>query len=348
MRWRILLTLLRGKSIDAELCDMLDYVIEENLTYRRAHGPLRHLTNNERLRLSLLARKIARKNFDSICTIFKPETVIGWYRKILRESHTYKAVRSKGGRPSTHKEIEAKLVQIATENRFWGYGKLQGALKNAGHTVSKSTIKRILERNGIPPMKDRQKQSRWSEFIKANMDVLWAGDFAAVDVLTTFGVKTKYILFFIHYKTRHVHIGGITENPTGSWMRNVARQLVDCENGPLIGSKYLILDNDGTFQDGGFRSIIGSSGIEFVKIPVRSPDLNAYAERWIRSLREECLNHLILLRSRSLDYAVNQYVIHYNRERNHQGIGNRLVSSSHKRQAVRLGGLLRYYGRDAA
>ena len=169
------------------------------------------------------------------------------------------------------------------------------------------------------------------------------------------GLVRYHVLFFIDIKTRHVHIGGIVHQPHGAWMKQVARNVTDEVDGFLKGMRYLIHDRDPLFTDE-FRNILRGTGVECVKLPVSSPDLNAYAERFVLSIKSECFNKLIPLGERHLRRAVKEFVEHYHLERNHQGLDNQLITSpaapGNDNEPIarreRLGGLLNYYYRDAA
>ena len=189
------------------------------------------------------------------------------------------------------------------------------------------------------------------------MDVLAGTDFFTVEVLTLHGLVTYYVLFFIHLESRRVEVAGITPHPNEAWMQQIARNVTMDEWGFLESRRYLIHDRDTKFTDS-FRAIVRSSGVEPLKLPARSPNLNAYAERWVKSVKDECLSKLIFFGEASLRRALRNYVTHYHRERNHQGKNNVLLFPTVKakvesrdspvRCGERLGGLLKYYHREAA
>ena len=255
-----------------------------------------------------------------------------------------------------NKEVEALVVRMAQENRSWGYDRIVGALANLGDTISDQTVGNILKRHGIPPAPERKTTTTWKEFIRTHMDVLVATDFFTAEVWTLGGLVTYYVLFFIHLGSRQVHIAGMTPHPNEAWMVQVARNLTMEEWGFLSPGQYLIHDRDGKYCPA-FQQVIDATGVKRVPLPPRSPNLNAYAERWVRSIKEECLSRLILFGEASLHDALTQYGEHFHHERNHQGKGNVLlfptVSQDAERQGPvqcreRLGGLLKYYARKAA
>jgi transposase InsO family protein len=248
------------------------------------------------------------------------------------------------------------IVQMALENPSWGYTRIRGALGNLGHQVGRGTIANILKENGVEPAPERGTHTRWSTFLKAHWECLTATDFLSVEVCTIGGLVTYYILFFIDIASRSVHVAGITPHPDNSWMTQVARNVTDAKDGVLRSKRFLLLDRDRKYSDA-FRGIINRAGIEVVRLPPRSPNLNAFAERFVRSIKEECLSRMIFFGHTSLRYAITQYLAHYHHERNHQGLDNRLLGPSGVvckswaapvKRRKRLGGMLSYYHREAA
>jgi putative transposase len=188
-------------------------------------------------------------------------------------------------------------------------------------TVSAQTVGNVLKRHGIAPAPERKTITTWKEFIRTHMDVLVATDFFTAEVWTPGGLVTYYVLFFLHLGSREIHVAGITPHPNEAWMVQVARNVTMEEWGCLAPGQYLIHDRDTKFC-AAFQQIIDDAGVERVVLPPRSPNLNAYAERWIRSVKEECLSRVILFGEASLRHVLNEYVDHYHQERNHQGKGN--------------------------
>jgi hypothetical protein len=252
--------------------------------------------------------------------------------------------------------VEALVVRFARENRSWGYDRIVGALANLGHSISDRTVGNILRRYNLTPAPERSRTTTWKEFIRAHMDVLAGTDFFTVEVLTWRGLVTYYILFFIELGSRRVWLGGITRHPDSEWMEQVARNATMEDTGYLNGCRYLLHDRDQKFC-GEFRETLAAGGVECTPIPARSPNLNAHSERWVRSIKEECLSKLILFGDASLRRAVSEYLQHYHQERNHQGKGNVLLFplSTPSKPGLpgaigcreRLGGLLKYYRRAA-
>ncbi len=249
-----------------------------------------------------------------------------------------------------------RLVQrMAKENRTWGYGRIQGALGNLGHQICKTTVRRVLKERGIAPAPERSRKTTWNEFIQNHWDSLAACDFFTVEVWTPFGLVCHMVFFVIELSTRRVEIAGIAPDPNGSWMNQVARNLTDCLDGFLVGKRYLIHDRDPLYTSQ-FTMTLAAAGVRCVKLPPKSPNLNAYAERYVRSIKSECLDRMIFFGEKHLRHVVTEYVAHYHVERNHQGIDNRLIerSGDHSEEVgpiqlrTRLGGMLKYYYRTAA
>jgi putative transposase len=243
---------------------------------------------------------------------------------------------------------------MAEENPGWGYTRIRGALANLGHEIGRGTIAEILKQAGMEPAPERERKTAWAEFLRAHWDVMGATDFFTVEVWTLRGLVRYHVLFVIRLSTREVNIAGIVLEPDGEWMKQGARNLTDCVDGFLSGYRYLIHDRSTLFTKE-FQMILESAGVKSVRLPPRSPNLNAYAERFVRSIKEECLSRMILIGEGSLRRAVDQFCEHYHRERNHQGLGNKIIEPEFCTDGAggvqcreRLGGLLRYYYRDAA
>ncbi len=197
----------------------------------------------------------------------------------------------------------------------------------------------ILKRHGLPPAPERKTTTTWTEFIRTHMDVLVATDFFTAEVWTLGGLVTYYVLFFIHLGSRQVHIAGITPHPNEAWMVQMARNVTMEEWGFLSPGQYLIHDRDGKYCPA-FQQLIDAAGIMRVPLPPRSPNLNAYAERWVRSVKEECLARMLLFGEGALRHALTQYVTHFHHERNHQG--TRATCSSFRWSAQPQSGKAQY------
>jgi putative transposase len=355
MDWKTLLAYITG-TVDQELLLRNEYLVTENrILCNHIQGRIR-LSDGERKTLADTGRKLGKQALQEVATIVKPDTILGWHRTLVAQKFDGSTQRKAPGRPMIDQELEALVVRMARENRFWGYDRIVGALANLGYTVSDQTVGNILKRHGIPPAPDRKMTTTWKEFIRTHMAVLVATDFFTAEVWTLGGLVTYYVLLFIRLGTREVHVAGMTPHPNEAWMVQVARNLTMEAWGFLSPGQYLIHDRDGKYCPA-FHQLIDAAGVTRVPLPPRSPNLNAYAERWVRSVKEECLSRLILFGEASLWHALQEYVEHYHHERNHQRKGNALLFPTSRADETRtgpihcrerLGGLLKYYACEAA
>jgi putative transposase len=351
--FRFLLIAVAGWMNQRQL-EMIEYLREENRVLREQLGERRlRLTDDQRRRLATRAKGLGRKLLAEVATNVTPETLLRWHQRLIAQK--YDGGKRGPGRPSTAAEVEQIVVQMAEENRDWGYRRIQGALSNLGHKLARSTIADILERHGIEPAPERNRKATWKEFLTQHWDLIVAADFFTIEVWTGKGLQRFIVLFFIELSTRRVQIAGISAAPNGLWMSQIARNLTDSVDGLLTGKRYLIHDRDPLFTEE-FLMTLRDAGVQSVKLPARSPNLNAYAERFVRSIKESCLERLILFGESALRTAVQNFVCHYHRERNHQGLENRpiqpetehLANTGAVQRRERLGGMLNYYYRTAA
>ena len=240
---------------------------------------------------------------------------------------------------------------MAVENPSWGYTRIQGALKNLGHSVARATVARILRRHGIPPSRERPLQ--WRTFLRAHWSALLAADFFTTEVWTVRGLVTYYTLFVIELHTRRVHVLGSTPYPDEAFVIQTMRQLTDHVEGGLRTRSILICDRDRKWS-AAVQHFLTAAGVRIVQTPFRAPNCNAYAERFVRAIKEECLSKVIPLGERQLRWTVAEFVAHYHGERNHQGLDNELIDALHQQPACglvrrrqRLGGILSFYHRAA-
>ncbi len=356
MDWIRILAYITG-TVDQELLLRNEYLVVENRILKAQLKTSLRLTDAERITLAEIAHRLGRKALEDVANVVKPETIRGWYRKQVARKFDGSKSRRYPGRPRIDDEIEQLVVRMAKKNSDWGYDRIVGAMANLGYTLSDQTVGNILQRHGIPPAPERKRTTTWINFIRAHMSVLAGTDFFTVEVLTLRGLITYYVLFFIQLESRRVEVAGITPHPNEAWMKQIARNVTMDEWGFLENCRYLIHDRDTKFMDS-LRTIIKSSRVEPLKLPARSPNLSAFAERWVRSVKEEALSKLILIGEASLRRVLREYLTHYHQERNHQGKGNVLLFPSSqapttcRNQSVicreRLGGLLKYYHRQAA
>ena len=331
---------------------VITYLVEENRILKEqleSSGKRLRFTDDQRRRLAAKGKPLGRKVLDTIATIVTPDTILAWYRRLIAAKWTYP--RKRVGRPGVMKEIRELVVRMAEENPSWGYARIQGALKHLDHRVARSTIAKTLKEHGIKPSPERPMS--WRTFVRSHAHLIAAADFFTTEVWTANGLVRHFTLFVINIATRRVCVAGTTTNPTSAWMEQIARNLTDCEEGFLAGRRFLIIDRDAIFSPR-FKSILDDAGVEILLTAYQAPNMNAYAERFVRSIKSECLDQMILLGRESLVRAIAEYTAHYHDERSHQGIGNQLICGAEiqSRGCVevtqRLGGLLNYYHRQAA
>ena len=351
--WARLLAYVTG-LVNQRLLLQCEYLIAENRILRSHRPGNVRLSNPERRTLAEIGKRLGRHLLAEVACVAKPETILGWYRRVIARKFDGSKHRSYPGRPRVDLEVEALIVRMARENGTWGYDRFAGAVANLGHHVSDQTVGNVRRRHGIPTAPKRSQTTTWKDFISAHMAVLAGSDFFTVEVLTWRGLATYYVLFFIHLVTRRITLAGITRHPTEAWMTQMARNAVDDTSGALRQCRYVLHDRDAKYCMA-FDDVLASEGVRCLKIPSRSPNLNAFAERWVRSVKQECLSRLILFGERSLQRALTEFIAHYHAERNHQGKGNVLLfpapaPARHGRSVrcrERLGGLFRYYCRAA-
>src|SRR5712691_11384163 len=314
------------------------------------------LSDTECRRLAKLAHPLGCKRLKHLATLATPDTLMRWYKRLIADKFDGSKTRKELGRPRVCEEIEQLVIRMAEENPTWGYRRIQGALANLGHHIDKITVRNILRRHLLDPAPKRSETGMsWTQFIKMHWAVLAATDFFTVEVATWHGLVTYYVLVVIELATRRVQIAGITAHPTAAFMQQCARQLTDPFEGFLLGKRYLLHDRDTKFTQA-FDGLLKDSGVEPILLPPRSPNLHAYCERFVRSMKEEALERMVMLGEHSLYHVIHEYLAHYHAERNHQGLDNRLIApegavgcqTGRVVRRERLGGLLSYYHREAA
>jgi hypothetical protein len=239
------------------------------------------LTDAERVTLAEIAHRLGRKALEDVANVVKPDTLMGWYRKLVDISARKfdgSKLRHYPGRPRIDGEIERLVVCMAKENSDWGYDRIVGAMANLGYTLSDQTVGNILRRHSILPAPERKRTTTWADFIHTHMAVLAGTDFFSEEVLTLRGLVTYYVLFFIQLESRKVEIAGITPHPNEQWMKQIARNVTMDEWGFLDNCRYLIHDRDTKYCQS-FRKIIETGDVKTLPLPARSPNLNAFAER---------------------------------------------------------------------
>jgi putative transposase len=328
-----------------------DYLRTEVRLLRKSLGKRRLLLSaDDRRELAQKAMALGRKALAGFVSIVTVDTLLRWHRELIRAKWTQPGRRP--GRPRTPNEIRALVVRFAQENAGWGYTRLMGAIRNLKLPIGRTTVGNILKENGILPSPERE--TSWRQFLKSHAAAMVAMDFFTTEVWTWRGLSTIYTLFAIDHKTRAVQFLGTTANPDGAFMAQVARNITGVEDGWIRRKTLLFADNDTKFT-AQFRAILAATGLVSIKLPNAAPNTNAFAERFVRSVKKECLDRLILFGVDSLQRVLREYAAHYNSERNHQGIGNALIApragdldgSGRITVRRRLGGLLNFYRRKA-
>ncbi len=323
---------------------------------QRQRPRLPRLSRGEKLTLAVLAAALARltvgsrHQLDQDLLLFKPDTILKWHRELVRRKWTYRRT-NRGGRPTIPAEVDALILRLARENARWGHRRIQGELGTLGHAVSASAVRAALRRHRVPPVPQRRRATTWRDFIRSHKDQLLACDFFTVETLC---LKTLHVLFFIEVGTRRVHLAGCTAHPTAAWVTQQARQFAWTVQDAGGSPRFLIHDRDAKFPPA-FDTVFESEGVAIVRTPYRTPIANAHAERWVRSVRGECLDHLLIVNEAHLRHVLAGYIAHYNRARPHQGLAQqtpvpfapRARAGPVRRRDV-LGGLIHEYDREAA
>ncbi len=322
---------------------------------RARDKPLR-VSQAEKLTLAVLAAHLKSvtgwpvKQFGKVLRIFQPETVFKWHRDLARRKWAYQSHRQRG-RPRTKQEIERLIVRLARENRDWGNNKIAGELAKLGIALSDETVADILRRHGIPRAPERGGSPSWRHLMSHYRDQLLACDFSTVE---TFLLQTLYVFFFIELGSRRVHFAGCTEHPNSAWVNQQARQVVWALEGHTPRLHFLIHDNDSKFT-AVFDTIFVAEQAHVIHTPFRAPNANAFAERWVRTVRNECLDRLLIFNEAHLRRILREYIAYYNAARPHQALAqqtpiprtNSTADGPVRRRPV-LGGIQNDYYRDAA
>lgn len=262
--------------------------------------------------LAAASRLLERSSWRTF--LVTPQTLLRWHRELVRRKWTYRRI-GKPGRPPIGDDVRDLILKLARENPRWGYRRIQGELQKVGVRVSATTIRSVLRSAGQPPAPRREGPS-WREFLRAQAKGIVACDFFTVE---TAWLRTIYVLFFIEVGTRKVAWARSTRNPDSAWVTQQARNpLLSLPEG--AGPRFLIRDRDAKFA-GAFDDVFLAEGARVIQTPVRAPRANAHAERWVRTVRAECLDHLLIVSRRHLGRVLAEYVAHYNRSRPHRGLG---------------------------
>jgi putative transposase len=330
--------------------DLEILVLRHQLTVLRRNTPRPRLEPADRALLAAISRALPRARWS--CFIVKPETLLRWHRQLVNGAWTYP--HRGPGRPPLDPEVQQLIVRLATENPRWGYQRIRGELLRLGVQASATAIRATLRRHGLDPA-PRRASTTWRAFLRQQAAGILACDFFTVD---TVWLRRLYVLFFIELDTRRVHMAGVTANPDGVWVTQQARNLLLVleEQGRQV--RFLLRDRDGKFCRA-FDDVFRSEGAEVVLTPVQAPNANAVAERFVGTVRAECLDWLLIVGRGHLDRVLRIYVKHYNRHRPHRALGLEapgpladlgVARQAHQDRVHRhdlLGGLVHEYRRAA-
>ena len=302
------LVLLRPRSEDFKELEIV--VLRHELSVLRRQTRRPELTATDRVFLAAASRLLPRSSCRSF--FVTPTTLLRWHRRLVARRWTYGGCR---GRPPIGGDVRALVLRLARENPRWGYQRIVGELRGLGLSVSATTVRKILRQAGLGPAGERSGLS-WRAFLRAQAASMLAVDFFTVE---TVSLQRLYVLFFIELGSRRVHLAGCTANPTGAWVAQQARQFAWTLQGRPSPFRFLIRDRDSKFTRD-FDAVFRSEGIEIIRTPIRAPKANAIAERFVRTVRSECLDWLLIVNRRHLERALHVFVDHYNSHRPHRSL----------------------------
>jgi putative transposase len=320
---RLGLLLVSGDKRDAEILALRHQIL---VLQRQIERP--RFTPTDRTILAVLSRAFDRRRLDRVMLIVKPATVIGWHRRLVAR-HWTQPPQPRTGRPATPTEIRRLVLRLDTDNPTWGYRRIHGELRRLGHRIAASTVWKILRDNGREPTPNRTGPT-WSQFIASQAHAMIATDFFCVDTVT---LRRLHVLFFIEIDTRRVHIGGITTNPTGPWTTQAARNLTTAYRKAI---RFVIRDGAGQYTRT-FDNVFAAIGAEAIKTPPGAPQANAFAERWVRTVRHELLDRTLIWNQRQLRSVLDEFVEHYNQHRPHRSLNQRAPADDADASVIELG-----------
>jgi putative transposase len=305
--WLVLL----ARSSAAKDVELL--VLRHEVAVLRRTNPRPRLDWPDRAVLAALTRAMPR--WLRRHRLVTPDTVLRWHRRLVAKHWTYP---HRTGRQPTDPAVTALVVRLATENPRWGYQRIQGELLSLGYRLSAATIRRILKRRKVPPAPDRNDDLSWRRFLRAQAHGILAVDFFHVDCALT--LRRVYVFFAIEISTRFVHVLGVTANPDGPWTTQAARNLLLDLGDRASDFTALIRDRAGQYT-AAFDAVLTDAGITPIKIPPQCPRANAYAERFVGTVRAEVTDRMLIAGQRHLRLVLDEYVAHYNGHRPHRGLG---------------------------
>jgi transposase InsO family protein len=311
LRRSLELVLLCFRSAQAKEIEIL--VLRHELAVLRRQHPRPRLQPKDRALLAVLSRLLPRARWSVF--LVRPETLLRWHRRMVRRRWTYPTARN--GRPPVPEEVQRLVVRLARENPRWSYQRIHGELLRLGWRVSASSIRRMLRANGLDPA-PRRAPTSWRSFLRQQAAGIVACDFLSVDTIL---LRRVYVLFVIEPGSRRVHLAGVTDHPTGLWVAQQARDLLASLGEQATAWRFLIRDRDAKFTRV-FDDVWRSTGVEIIRTPVRAPNANAVAERWVGTVRRECLDQLLIVGRQQLVGVLRRYVEHYNQRRPHRSLAH--------------------------
>jgi putative transposase len=286
-------------------------VLRHELSVLRRQAKRPQLREADRVLLTALSRVLPRRSWSVF--VVSPRTLLGWHQRLVARRWTYPCARI--GRPPVGNEVEELVVRFARENPSCGYKRIVGELAGLGVVVSPSSVRAILIRHGLPPAPERDRLS-WRRFLRQQAASMLACDFLTVETVL---LTRAYVLFFVSLERRRVESVASTTNPDGRWVAQQARNLMMQLGHGERRFRFLLHDRDSKFRFD-FDSVFRSEGMRIIRTPVRAPNANAHGERWVGTLRRECLDRVLILNRRHLDLVLRAYVAHYNRHRPHRSL----------------------------
>jgi putative transposase len=349
-------------AINQRMARRVDYLQEEVRVLKEALAAATGKTRidfsaEQRRRLALKGKELTAEERRTCCQIVRPATILAWFRQLAAQKYDSSSAR-KTGRPRKPPDVRSLVLDLARDNPGWGYTKIRDALRGLKVEIGRTTVASLLKEAGMEPAPERIRKRTWKQFLKCHWETLYACDFFSVETLGVFGTARFMVFFVIEVHSRAVEVAGVRIAPDGEWMRQIGRNLLDPVDGFLRHATHLIHDRDPVFT-ATWTALLETHGVECVAIPAQSPNCNPHAERFVKTVRTECLDHFVIFGERHLRHLLKEFVGHYLTERYHQGLGSQIIrpiaSPSNDNATLgavrcrsRLGGALNYYCRTAA